>query len=621
MYLDKNILSEENLKKLEYLNNPYMMEIVERYIKLLKPDKVTVITDSAAEIDYVRQTAIKLGEEKKLAMNGHTVHYDGYYDQARDKANTRVLITPGMKMSKVINTGDRDEGLKEIHRIMDSAMKGKEVLVRFFCLGPLNSRFSISALQITDSFYVGHSEDILYRSGYEQFKGLNGSKDFFYFIHSAGQLDDRGCTKNVDDRRIYVDLKESRVLSVNNQYAGNSIGLKKLALRLGIYRANNEDWLTEHMFIMGAKPEGKNRITYFTGAFPSACGKTSTAMIPGQTIVGDDIAYIRKGEGGLPYAVNIESGIFGIITDVNPEDDPTIYKDLISPRELIFSNILTKDGESFWLNMGKELPEEGDNHSGRWKLGDKDAGGNQIGYCHKNSRYTIRISELDNIDPNLEAPDGVAVQAVIYGGRDSDTSVPVYQSLNWVHGVAIGATLESETTSATLGKEGVRTFSPMANLDFLVVPLGKYINNHIKFGEGLSTTPLVFGTNYFIKENGKYLNEKVDKKVWLNWMEGRVYNEYEAIETPIGYIPMYDDLKSLFKLIFNREYTLEEYNKQFTVRIGKFLDKLDRMDKIYSDEEDIPAAFTGCLADLRKRLLAAKEKYGKDIIEPGLFDE
>ncbi|MGD2035957.1 MAG: phosphoenolpyruvate carboxykinase domain-containing protein, partial [Bacteroidales bacterium] len=326
MNIDGQILSKKDLEKLKYLNNPKVLKIVEEFTTLLKPSKVTVITDSQEDIDYVRELALRTGEEKKLAMEGHTIHYDGYYDQARDKGNTSVLVTPDMKMSKVIKTKSREEGVKEVLDIMDGAMAGKEALVRFFCLGPLASRFSICALQITDSSYVGHSEDILYRSGYEEFKKLNGSDDFFYLIHSAGELDERGNTKNIDKRRIYMDLKEDRVLTVNNQYAGNSLGLKKLALRLAIYKANNEDWLTEHMFIMGIKPESKNRISYFTGAYPSACGKTSTAMVPGQTIVGDDIAYLREWDDGSCHAVNIEQGIFGIITDVNPKDDPFIYE-------------------------------------------------------------------------------------------------------------------------------------------------------------------------------------------------------------------------------------------------------------------------------------------------------
>jgi len=617
MKINQSTLSQDDLKKLEYLNNPKVLKIVEEFTDLLKPSKVTVITDSQEDIDYVRELALRSGEERKLAMEGHTIHYDSYYDQARDKNNTSVLVTPDMKMSKVINTKPKEEGVKEILEIMDGAMAGKEVLVRFFSLGPLGSKFSICALQITDSSYVGHSEDILYRSGYEEFKKLNGSEDFFYLVHSAGELDKRGNTINIDKRRIYMDLKEDRVLTVNNQYAGNSLGLKKLALRLAIYKANNEDWLTEHMFIMGIKPEGKNRISYFTGAFPSACGKTSTAMVPGQTIVGDDIAYIREWDDGTCHAVNIEQGIFGIITDVNPKDDPFIYEVLTTPRELIFSNILINDGKPYWLNMGKELPDDGMNHYGEnWKLGDKDKDGKAIEHAHKNARYTVRINELSNADPNLHNPDGVPISGVIYGGRDSDTSVPVFQSLSWEHGVYIGATIESETTAATIGQVGVRKFSPMANLDFLVVQLGKYIKNHINFGKKLKNQPLVFATNYFIKENDEFLSEKVDKKVWLMWMEGRVHGEYDAIETAIGYIPKYEDIQPLFKQIFNRDYTKELYEKQFSIRVQKFLDKIERMEKIYAGEDDIPQAFINILKDQKERLLAYKEKYNKDTVSP-----
>ncbi|MBN1416408.1 MAG: phosphoenolpyruvate carboxykinase (GTP) [Bacteroidales bacterium] len=617
MNIDKKVLSQEDLEKLLYLNNPKVLKVVEEFTLLCKPAKVKVITDSQQDIDYVREYAIRNGEEVKLSMEGHTIHYDGYYDQGRDKKNTLVLTTPEMKMSKVIGTIPQEEGLKEIYQIMDGAMAGKEVLVRFFSLGPLNSIFSICAMQITDSFYVAHSEDILYRSGYEAFKKLNGSEDFFYLVHSAGHLDERGVTKNVDQRRIYMDLKEYRVLTVNNQYAGNSLGLKKLALRLAIYKANHEDWLTEHMFIMGIKPQNKERISYFTGAFPSACGKTSTAMVPGQTIVGDDIAYLRVWNDGTCHAVNIEQGIFGIITDVNPVDDPFIYEVLTTPRELIFSNVLVNNGRPYWLNMGMELPNEGKNHfSDNWKLGDKDKEGKAVEHAHKNARYTVRINELSNVDENLHNPDGVPIDGFIYGGRDSDTSVPVFQSLSWEHGVYVGATIESETTAATLGKVGVREFSPMANLDFLVVQLGKYIENHLKFGKRLEKLPLVFATNYFIKENGQFLSEKVDKKVWLIWMEGRVHGEYEAIETPIGFIPKYEDLKPLFKQVFNRDYSREQYEKQFSIRIQKFLEKIERMEQIYGEEEDIPEVFTSILKDQKARLLSFRKKHGKDTVSP-----
>ncbi len=615
----KSIISQADLDKIKDLENPFAEEIIREYVNLCKPEKITVITDSDEDINYIRELAIKNGEEKKLAMVGHTIHFDGYQDQARDKNNTKVLATTDMEMSSIINRTGKEEGLKEVLSIMDGSMEGKEAIIRFFCLGPVNSRFSLSALQITDSAYVAHSEDILYRTGYEQFKKLKGSKDFFYLVHSAGELDERGNSINIDKRRIYIDVKENRVFTVNNQYAGNSLGLKKLALRLAIYKANNEDWLTEHMFVMGAKPLNKNRITYFTGAFPSACGKTSTAMIPGQTIVGDDIAYIRKGSDGQAYTVNIEQGIFGIIEDVNPKDDPLIYKTLTTPRELIFSNILINDGTPYWLGMGKELPKAGYNHHGDWKLGDKDSSGNEVLPAHKNARYTVRISDLENVDENLHNPEGVPISGIIYGGRDSDTSVPVYQSLDWAHGVFVGATIESETTAATLGAAGVRKHNPMANLDFLVISLGKYINNHLKFGESLDNKPLVFATNYFLREEGQFLNEKVDKKVWLLWMEGRVHGEYDSIETPIGFIPKYEDLKDLFKEIFNRDYTPDNYNTQFSIRISKFLEKMERMEEVFHKEENIPDLFTKTLNRMKENLAAARKKYNQDTVTPESF--
>ncbi len=619
MDIDKSILSEESIKKLEELNNKHVMEIVEKYIKHCKPAKVTVLTDSKEDISYIRELALKNKEEKKLATEGHTIHFDGYNDQARDKKNTKVLLSGNVCLSKAVNCGDREEGLKEVLGFMDGIMEGKEMLVCFFCLGPVNSEFSIPSLQITDSSYVCHSESILYRPGYDEFKKLNGSDKFFHFIHSAGKLDERGNSVDIDKRRIYIDLDANRVMTANNQYAGNSVGLKKLALRLALKKAQEEDWLCEHMFVMGVHPESKDRVTYFTGAFPSACGKTSTAMIPGQTIIGDDIAYLKINDNGEVMAVNVEQGIFGIIENVNEVDDPVIYKALTTPRELIVSNILVVDGEKYWLGMGTELPKAGENFSGEWKEGKKDANGNEIGPAHKNARYTIRINELENADPKADDPAGVPIEGFIYGGRDSDTSVPVAQSLSWQHGVFLGACLESETTAATLGKAGVRVHNPMANIDFLVVPLGTYIENHIKFGEELDRPPLIFTTNYFLQdEKGNFLNKKTDKKVWVLWMEGRVHGEYVAIKTPIGLIPQYGDLKDLFKQVFKKDYTEKEYESQFSIRAQKLIERFERIQEVYSKEPSIPKVFLDHLERQIHRLKEAKEKFG-DIIPPDKF--
>ncbi len=600
-------------KKLEALGNPHVLEVVDTYVNLCKPANVRVLTDSNDDLEYVRKRALQLGEEKPLALKGHTVHFDSIHDQGRDSKNTRVLLPKGKIMSKSILTVDKEEGLGEIMQLLDGIMAGREMLISFFCLGPEHSKFSIPALQITDSAYVTHSESILYRPGYDQFKRLKGSKEFFHFIHASGELDDRGNSKNIDKRRIYIDLEEERVFTINNQYAGNSVGLKKLALRLAISKANREDWLCEHMFLMGV--HNKKRVTYFTGAFPSACGKTSTAMVPGQTIIGDDIAYLRPGENGIAYGVNVEQGIFGIAQDVNPVDDPVIHKALTTPRELIFSNVLVVDGKPHWLGMGQELPEKGENYSGEWHKGKLGSDGKEILPAHKNARYTMRIKELDNADPHLNDPKGVPVSGMIYGGRDSDTSPPVIESLSWNHGVFMAAALESEVGFAKLAGEGDRMHDPMANMDFLVVPLGIYIKNHLAFGERLDKPPRIFATNYFLKRDGKFVNAKTDKKIWLLWMEGRIHGEYDAIETPIGFIPMYDDLKKLFKDVFNKEFTKEEYDYAFSIRIAKILEGLKRIEKIYADEHDIPELFYQHMRQQRQRLMEAQKKHG-DVISP-----
>jgi phosphoenolpyruvate carboxykinase (GTP) len=614
----QGILSNGDKEKLIALKNKYINEIIIKFINLCKPARVTVITDSEDDIKYVRERAIDIKEEMKLELEGHTVHFDSIYDLARDVESTKVLIPKGEYASPWINTMDREEGLDEIMQIMDGCMKDHECLVRFFCLGPKNSKFTICALQLTDSFYVAHSEDILYRPGYEEFKNLKKLDNFFYFIHSSGELiGDPPVTKKIDQRRIYVDLKGKSVLSVNNQYAGNSLGLKKLALRLAIDKANNEDWLTEHYFIMGVRAKESDRVSYFCGAYPSACGKTSTAMLPGQLIVGDDIAYLRIWNDGFAHAVNIEKGIFGIIKDVNPEDDPVIYGALTTPRETIFSNVLIKEGVPYWLGMGKEHPNEGFNFSGSWFEGKSDFEGHPIKFAHPNARYTIGLYELSNVDPKLDDPAGVPIHGIFYGGRDSDTMPPIVQSLNWEHGVFLGATIESESTSATLGAEGVRKASPMANLDFLVVPLAKYLANHIEFGSRLKHKPQVFATNYFLKnKNGKYLNGILDKKVWVIWAEGRTRNDYSAIESPIGYLPHYEDLKTLFKIEMDKEYSEQDYKEQFSIRIDNILAKLNRMDELYKTEKDVPPFFTRILEEQRLKLQELEARFQKSVILP-----
>jgi phosphoenolpyruvate carboxykinase (GTP) len=610
----KEKLTAESYDRLVALNNPKMHDFVADAIELTRPDSVFVYTGSDADAAYIRERAIKNGEETPLNLPGHTCHFDGYHDQARDKAKTKYLLPPGSELGESLNSIDKATGVEEVRAFLKDSMVGRQMLICFFCLGPVDSEFSIPCVQITDSPYVGHSEILLYRPGYEQFKKIGDSPDFFRFIHSEGELEN-AVSKNIDKRRVYIDLEGNMVYSVNTQYGGNTIGLKKLSLRLAIQKASPEGWLAEHMFLMGVHGPAQ-RVTYFAGAFPSACGKTSTSMLPGQTIVGDDIAYFRKKDGRM-LSVNVEKGIFGIIRDVNSEDDPIIYEALTKPGDVIFSNVLLDDNfKPHWLGMGSDLPTEGINHSGRWQQGKTDNNENEITASHKNARYCLSIYDLANCDPLIDDPEGVPVGGIIYGGRDSDTWVPVEQAFNWTEGIILkGAALESETTAATLGKEGVRTFNLMSNLDFLSIPLGRYIQNNLDFAQDVEKPPLIFSVNYFLKgKDGNYLNGMGDKKVWILWAELRAAGDVNAIKTPTGYIPGYEDVARLFKEHLNADYTKDDYIQQFTIRIPENLAKLDRVEKIYREKvADTPQILYDTFAEARTRLKTARNKHGDNI--------
>jgi phosphoenolpyruvate carboxykinase (GTP) len=606
----KEKLDQKNFQKLESLSNPNLFNFIAEFIELCNPSSVFVRTDSEEDISYIRKKAKETGEEKALAKKGHTVHFDGYNDQARDKKKTKYLLNQKVLEKSRLNSIKKEEGVEEINSILKDIMKGKEMLICFFCLGPTDSMFSLPAVQITDSFYVAHSEDILYRPGYNQFKKIKNSSDFFKFIHSAGELEG-GVSKNIDKRRVYINLDDQLVYSANTQYAGNTVGLKKLALRLAINKATSQDWLAEHMFVMSVANKNGDK-SYFCGAYPSMCGKTSTAMIKGETIIGDDIAYLKKKDSKV-FGTNVESGAFGIIKGVNPEDDPIIYKTFDQEKEVIFSNILvSEDNLPFWEGKSKEQPSSGTNFSGKWFPGKTDSEGKEIPASHKNARFTIRIRDLENADENLNNPDGVKIDGLIYGGRDSDTSVPIEQAFNWQHGILTkAASLESETTAATLGQEGVRVFNPMSNMDFLSVPLGRYIQANLDFQKGLGEVPLIFSVNYFLRDKeGKFLNGMKDKQIWLKWAKQRTDKKVDAIKMPTGLIPKYNDLKILFKDYLGKDYSESDYNTQFTLRIPENLEKIERIINIYRDRENIPEILFEELNKQKKRLLDCQNEYG-----------
>jgi phosphoenolpyruvate carboxykinase (GTP) len=613
-------MSEADYKKICAIANPKAYEFIAKSSDLCHCEKIFICSDSAEDIAYVRSQAIANGEESFLNLEGHTIHFDGIHDQGRDRKATKYLVPRGISFSKALNQIDRQEGLVEVKGLLRDSMKGRTMIVRFISLGPANSVFTILGLQCTDSWYVAHSEDLLYRPGYEVFRQSEPNREFLRVLHSAGSLSPKMTSVEFDKKCIYIDYMDNTIYSVNTQYAGNSVGFKKLAFRLAIRKANYEGWLAEHMMIMGVHGPG-GRKTYFSGAFPSACGKTSTAMLPGESILGDDIAYIRD-IGSVARAVNVESGIFGIIKDVNPRDDALIYKVLTSQGEVIFSNVLVEDGKPYWLGMGSELPKAGTNFSGDWHKGKTDDKGNEIPSAHKNARYAVALKALENCDPELENPMGVKLSGILYGGRDAKAYVPVQQSFDWEHGIiAYGASLETETTFATIEKEGVPEINMMSTQDFISIPLGQNVSNNLDFGRKLKKPPIVFGVNYFLRDRkGQFVNAPQDKHVWIKWMELRVHGEAGAIRTPTGFVPKYGDLRKLFDRVLNKEYSKEDYVEQFTIRVPENLAKIERVQRFYQENvSDTPLELFEILDQQRKRLIEARKRFG-DYISSESFE-
>ncbi|QKQ99124.1 phosphoenolpyruvate carboxykinase (GTP) [Metallosphaera tengchongensis] len=578
------------------LRNVKLLHFLEEAVDLCEPESVYIVEGTEEDISEIRNRALLTKEETELNVKGHTIHFDHALDQARAREDTFIL---GDRIP-FVNTKPRKEGLEEVKSILKGAMKGRVMYVGLYSLGPVGSPAQILAVQITDSPYVIHSENILYRNAYREFEG---DKDFLKFIHSKGSQD-------VKKRRIVIDL-DGVVYSVNTTYAGNSVGLKKLALRLTLNRAVREGWLSEHMAIVGL--EGSNGVHYVTAAFPSGSGKTSTSMMG--RLISDDLAFIMGIDGDV-RAWNPEAGVFGIIQGINSKDDPIVWKVLHTPGEVIFSNVLmTPERSAYWDGSGLPEPEKGINFSGEWWKGKKDDQGKPVPPSHPNARFTVSLKSFDNLDPNYDNPNGVKIDAVIFGVRDYKTLVPIAEAFDWEHGVVtMGASMESARTSAVIGKQDEMEFNPMALLDFISVPLGKYVQNYINFGKRLRNPPKIFGVNYFLKDGDKYVNSKEDKRVWLRWVVERLEGRSKALETPIGKIPLYEDLRRLFGEALGKEYSEKDYEAQFSLRLRGYKEKYERILDIYS-KIDTPKDILHIIERQIQRIEEYRKSMG-DVVSP-----
>ncbi len=612
-------LDQENLKKLEPVKNEEALIKIANAIVMCEPDSVFIDSGSEADIQWIRDYSLTKGEEKKLATDGHTIHYDLPQDQARLVNQTFYIVNEDEKVSALAKSTPRAEALEYMQENMRGIMHGMSMLIGFFGRGPAGAEATIPAIEISSSGYVFHSAELLYRNIYADFdKEIERKGIFFTNVHSEGP----NRPEDVPKARIFMDRSWQTTFSTFCTYAGNTLLMKKGNHRFAVdyatyFKPGKE--LSEHMFITGMTGPG-DRKTYFAGAAPSGCGKTTTAMV-GTDFIGDDLAQMWISDDGTVRAVNPEKGIFGIVADVNREGDPYLMKCLRGEgTEVIWSNVLIDDKlVPHWEGNGEEHPDKGINFQGEWYTGKLDANGNEIPISHKNARCTLLCEAIENHNTQANAdPAGVPVKVITYSGRDADTMPPVWVAKNSDHGVAIGASIVSAATATEIGATGVRR-QPWANAPFIPGALADYMDSQFKFfnSDDLSKTgrPILAGLNYFLTHANRggdgdgLLGEKRDVKVWLGWLELFAHGNVEAIETPVGFIPKYDDLKSLFDGI-DKEYSQELYEMQFAFYLDNIIGRIDLQTAAYQKEENLPEQLFHVYEEWKTGLLELKAKYG-----------
>lgn len=624
-----NRLDPENLSKIGQIRNPEVLMKIANAMVMCEPDKVFINSGSDEDRQRIRDICLENREEKKLGFSGHTIHFDLKNEQGRIIDRTFYIVNPGEDVSSLANKMDRADAIREIQDNLQGLMRGKTMIVGFYMRGPVGSPVSNPALEITSSGYVSHSAEILYRNAFVDFdREVERLGHFYSNIHSEGlnRLED------LPDARVFMDREDLTTYSFKCTYAGNTLLLKKGNHRFSVDRAVYKDRgekLAEHMFITGLAGPG-GRVTWCCGAAPSGCGKTTTAMV-GDYFVGDDLAQMWIADDGSVRSVNPECGIFGIVEDVNNEGDPVLMKNLREPGiEVIWTNVLIDENNiPHWTGNGEQPPLKGYNFQGHWEPGKKDENGKEIPLSHPNARCTLASAALSNYSKEAENSEGVETRIITYSGRDSDTMPPIWVAINPDHGVLIGACIVSAATATEEGAIGVKR-APWANAPFIPGALGDYMDAQFVFFNSnkiASDKQLVMaGLNYFLTEEArggsskKLLGEKRDVKVWLSWLERRTYNEVKVIKTPVGYIPVYEDLKYLFKDIIDKEYTSELYEKQFSLYLDNIIARINLQIEAYGKEKNIPEKLFKVLEEQRKGLFKLKDQYGP-IISPSELRE
>ncbi len=584
------------LDKLREIDSNNVLLKLANAVSMTDPDSVFFNTGSEADVRRIRELSLEREEEYPLKMENHTVHFDLPQEQARIVNRTFYIVNEGDDVSVLARKTLRDEAYEYIKSHMVGIARGMDLLVGFFSRGPIGARGALPALEITTSAYVMHSANLLYRNAYYQFDNeVDRTGVVLTNVHSQGP----NRPEDLPNARVFMDRSWLTTYSMFCTYAGNTLLLKKgnhrFAVDLATYFKKGEE-LSEHMFITGLTGTA-GRKTYFAGAAPSGCGKTTTAMA-GTDFIGDDLAQLWIAGDGTLRAINPEKGVFSIVEDVNWEGDPHLMKALREEgMEVIWSNVLVDEqGTPHWVGHGEELPERGRNFQGEWWQGKTDEKGRSIiPPSHPNARCTLECTALDNHNYAVaEDPEGVEIKVITYSGRDADTMPPVVVAKNPDHGVVFGASILSEATATEVGVSGIRR-QPWANEPFIPGPLGHYMDAQFRFfnSEKLTQKPLMANLNYFLAHDARggdsktLLGEKRDVIVWLKWLELRVNGEADAIETPIGCIPMYADLKRLFQDI-EKSYSKELYDKQFSLYIDNLLNRITLQEEAYKKGQNTP---------------------------------